>query len=240
MKREQKVKGLFSNEVKQSGFNTAKPYHDLIVKMFSIFHKSNEGSFDKTIELLTEYLTALEDSDLRMRNNDSYVKFKLELKKADRLPLFPKYRVLDVTTHYKDFQYLRLILKRLGYLLLDLNDQAIVVPNLKGFKTLLHLERVYIEQTIQSIDLVKKEKGLEQDELIDYFSSFNTLVSYFSAMVREGAFSGTTIKILKEIEGRNREVNSLVQEKFNIKAIDGQTEAAYDYTVVIPKTVQYV
>ena len=238
MKR--KVNEFYSKEEIISGFNTLKPYHDLEVNIFSVFNKSYDGSFDKTIQLLTEYLTFLEGSDLHVKNNDKFIKFKLELSKADRLPLFPKARVFDLTPHYKDFQYLRLLLKHLGYLLLNLNDQDIVVHTPKGFKTLLHLERVYIEQTIKSIDLVKKERGLEQDELIDYFSAFNTLVSYFSRMVRDSSLNTTTIEILKKIEDRNREVNILVQEKFNIKAIGGQTIDEYNYSILIPGTAQFV
>ncbi len=235
-----KVKEIFSEEEKRSGFNMIKSYYDVVRKMFSFFHRNTEGSFTRTIRVITEYLSSLEDSDFHLKNNDLHIKFKLELMKTDTLPLFPEYSVQEIDTHFKDYQYVRLILRNLGQLFLNLSEQAVLFPGLKGFRTFLHLERVYIEKMAYSIEMMNKKSEFEYDDIIDYFSSFTTLSSYFSAMLSGKSFHGKTIMILNKIENRNSDLNILIQEKFNIKYTASEWDMSNNYITKISQPPLYV
>ncbi len=219
---------IFSDENERSGFNIIKNYSDFVVKMFSFYHKSTEGSFEKTIEIVLNYLSNLEKTELHLLNHDLYIQFKLELIKTERLPLFPDYTVKDIDIKFKDYQFVRLILKKLGLLFLDLSDQAVLSSDLKGCKTLLHLEKVYIENVARSISMMDKRSEFEQDEIIEYFSAFNTLSSYFSAMLQETAFPRKTIALLRKIEAENSELNMILYEKFKIKHTASRWNISYD------------
>ncbi len=238
--RAKKVNEIFSYNVKRSGFNRIKIYSDLIDKMTTFYHKDTEGSFDRTIRVITEYLSSLENEKTHLLNNDLYIKFKLELMKIDKLPLFPGYTVRDIEIHLKDYQYLHLILKKQGFLFLDLTDQAILQPGLEECMTLLHLEKVYIESMSRSIELIDKNGELEQDDIIDYLSSFNTLSSFFTAMLRRGAFPGSMMTIFKEIEAGNFELNTLLNEKFNLKNSASKWDISYNFRPQISDVVLYV
>ncbi len=238
--RAKKVNEIFSHNVKKSGFNRIKIYSDLIDKMTTFYHKDTEGSFTRTIRVVTEYLSSLENEETHLLNNDLYIKFKLELIKTDELPLFPEYTVRDIDIHIKDYQYLRLILKKQGLLFLDLSDQAILQPDLEGCRTLLHLEKVYIENISRSIELTDKNGELEQDDIIDYLSSFNTLSSFFKAMLRRGAFPGSMMTIFRDIETGNFELNTLLYEKFHLKNSASKWETSYNFRPQISNAALYV
>ncbi len=223
-----KIPEIFSDEVKKSGFNITKVYSDLVVKMLSFHHKNKEGSFDKTIEIVLDYLSNIEGTELHLQNHDLYIQFKLDLMKTERLPLFPGYAVRDIDIRFKDYQFVRLILKSLGLLFLDLSDQAVVSPDLQGCRTLLHLEKVFIEKAAHAIFMMDKKSEFEQDEILAYFSSYNTLSSYFSAMLSETSFTGKVVSILRKIEEKNVALNALLYEKFKVKYTASQWDLLGD------------
>lgn len=210
-----KIREIFSEEVKVSGFNTAKPYQNLIKNMFAVFGRNREQAFTKTMELVMDYLSFLEESDSAVIKNNEYIDFKIDLKKADLLPLFRNYTVDKVNIHYADYQALRLRVKEIGAVCLNLVDQMVLFPGVDGIKTVFTLEKKFIETFYNLIPAPEERKEVEQDDLVDYVSIYNNLVSYVAGLRANTSFPDGILLQLNKLTAMNVELNDLLTDKFD-------------------------
>lgn len=71
------------------------------------------------------------------------------------------YSVKDVNTHYADYQYLRLMIKEIAYLSLELSDLLRLYLETEGIRALFSLEKKYIERFYNLIPRPKEIRNVE-------------------------------------------------------------------------------
>jgi len=221
MKRDNSENNLSSGSVKLSGFNTQIPYFTLVRKVFSFFGKDVEGAYSATFGILINYFKLMEGIDTGSPDSDPYIYLKMGLMKTKGMPLFPGYSAGNVDTVLKEYQYIKLLLRSMGQLFLDLSDAANISGKaVEGVRSLMHLERNYVERVQFITYRGGKKVKYSGDDVIEYFSSSNTLALYLDRMISRKYYPEKIRIILEKIYSINAELHNIVRYKLGLKYSD--------------------
>ena len=194
---------------KISGFNMIKPYLNLLKKELFDNRGNNKGALIRINELLIEYLSALEESDLTQFNYDLHIFFNIESEKTDILSLFGKHDLYNELVYSRDFIFITLTLKMLLQLFFELSEKLVLLTDANSYKSIISFERQYVESILNS----NKSLPGKNFSKIRYFRSINlaseTLLFHFSEFYKESAIDNKIRKIMEKIETRNNELNQL-------------------------------
>ncbi len=221
MKRNNSENNLSYVPEKLSGFNTQIPYFTLVRKVFSFLGKDVEGAYSATFGILINYFKLTEGIGSGSPDSDPYIYLKMGLMKTKGMPLFPGYSARNVDTVLKEYQYIKLLLRSMGQLFLDLSDAANISGKaVEGARSLIHLERNYVER-VQFITYRRGKKiKYTGDDIIEYLSSFNTLALYLDRMISRKYYPEKIRIILEEIYSLNTELHNIIRYKLGLRYSD--------------------
>lgn len=208
----------------KSGFNIKKIYSDLLFDNSYNSTSNSDGSLFSTIEILTEYLNALEESDLSIPNYDIYISSSIKIGKTDLLPLFSKSNLKNKNTDTRDFEFIYQTFKKILELFFRLTEIITSFPDSYSFMSIIEKEREYIVYSFRLIkDLlqIKLKSSLNADS---YQSSYESLLSCLNYSYGESLASKRVNLTIEKIKIRNTELHSLLMKLVERKNIKGSTK----------------
>ena len=194
----------------KSGFNTSKPYSDMLIQVFSHYKPVVKENLFRMNQILIEYLFALEKSSLEIPNFDLHIYYSIEISKIKDLPLLIKGELRTDHILSRDFQYIFLTSKIIIQLFMDLSEKLSLSDNPNSLKQIIRHERIYFESIYNLLSNLIQKKSLDTTDHSVYESAFENLLSGFEDIHGKIFLWEGITTLLKKINERNIEMNGLI------------------------------